>query len=41
MKELPILDSGDLTVEIIKREMRVYLVKSEAEYQALAYRKYT
>jgi hypothetical protein len=41
MKELPILDSSDMTVEMFKREMRVYLVKSEAEYQALAYRKYT
>ena len=32
MKEIPILDSHDLTVELFKREMRVYLVKSEAEF---------
>jgi len=25
----------------MRREMRVYLVKSEAEFQALAYKKYT
>jgi hypothetical protein len=32
MKEIPILDPNDLTVELFKREMRVYLVKSEAEF---------
>jgi hypothetical protein len=32
MKELPILDPVDLTKEVCKREMRAYLVKSEAEF---------
>ena len=40
MKELPILDPTNVTIEVCKREMRVYLVKSEFEFQALAYRKY-
>lgn len=41
MKELPIMDPLDVTRELFKREMRVYLIKSEQEFQALAYKKYT
>ena len=41
MKELPILQAEDLTKEICRREMRAYLVKSESEFQTLAYQKYT
>lgn len=41
MKELAILDPYDATVEQCRREMRVYLVKSESEFSTLAFRKYT
>ena len=41
MKELPILDQEDIMHEIGRRDMRAYYVKSEAEYQALAFKKYT
>ena len=38
MKELPILD--DSLEEVFTREMRVYLVKSEEEFNQLAMVKY-
>ena len=41
MKEISILDQNDFEKEVSTREMRAYYVKSEAEYQALAYTKYT
>ena len=41
MKEIPILDSNDFEKEVGKRDMRAYYVKSETEFQALAYKKYT
>ena len=41
MKEISILDQNDYEKEVSTREMRAYYVKSEAEYQALAYTKYT
>ena len=41
MKEIPILDQNDFEKEVSTREMRAYYVKSEAEYQALAFTKYT
>lgn len=40
MKELPILDPSDYTKVCFNREMRAYLVRSEARYQQLALRKY-
>jgi len=33
MKELSILDLNNATVELCKREMKAYLVKSESEFQ--------
>ena len=41
MKEIPILDQNNLTSELFKREMKAYLVKSEAEYQTFAFKRYT
>ena len=41
MKELPILDANDYEKEVCRRDMRAYYVKSETEYQELAYKKYT
>ena len=41
MKEIPILDQNNVTNELFKREMKAYFVKSEAEYQALAFKRYT
>jgi len=32
MKELPIMDPLDVTRELFKRDMRVYLIKSEQEF---------
>ena len=40
MKELPILDQNDCTKVLFQREMRAYLVKSEAEFQTLALKRY-
>jgi len=38
MRQLPLLD--DDFGEVFKREMRVYLVKTEEEFQKLAMKKY-
>jgi hypothetical protein len=40
-KELPIFSPEEPATELCRREMRAYLVKSESEFQNLAYKKYT